>query len=727
MAVTVDELVVRIKADMSSLQRELTKIEGNVSKSTDKMQSNFRKIGATIAAIGGAALGVNLTKGIIQTGIAVDTLGLKMNTMFGSAEAGAKAFDILDKFASRVPFSLAEISAGAGPLAVVAGEAENMGELLQITGNIAALTGRPFNEMAGQIQKAMSGGITAAELLRDDGVKAMLGFKDGVTYSAAETIKRLQDGFGTGGKFDGIMDKLAKTAKGAMSMVGDAFFQMQKQMFQAGIADAVIVISGALRNLIISITPLMNQVASFMGLIAKGLAPAINFLADNIEVLTIFLGLLVAKMVLVKVASLAAAGAIAIYTAASTALAVHTATAVSALTFMQKAIVITIAGVKGLGAALLALSRILMRFLPFAVLAGVAYLVQLMVQLSRGAGGVGKAFGLLKDVVVAFIDIQLKKFEQFRLKMSNFGNAIRALFAAIMINIQNNIQDGINLIIKGVNSILATAGLPTMNKLTNLGGTFFADMRDSAQGAITATDAQIAVLDGTIEDLQETLKKTKAALKDAFEKGDMDEVEIKIGEMGKLKLALEDLEDGIDKMTPKFQMLHDAAQSLGDGVTSAFRDMLDGTKITMTNMTDLVKKVVRDLVAEFIRLTLINQMMNAMFGNVKGYQAKPVLQVFGGGSAGGGAAYGGQPMLVGERGPELFVPHSAGRIMNNASSQRAIGGGSVVVNQTINVETGVSQTVRAEMLSLLPVIKQDTMNAVADQNRRGGSFRQALA
>ena len=64
------------------------------------------------------------------------------------------------------------------------------------------------------------------------------------------------------------------------------------------------------------------------------------------------------------------------------------------------------------------------------------------------------------------------------------------------------------------------------------------------------------------------------------------------------------------------------------------------------------------------------------------------------------------------------------------------GGGGTVVNQTINVETGVSQTVRAEMISLLPKFKKDTMAAVLDQLSSGmmaydwrqsnGSFFNAL-
>jgi hypothetical protein len=729
MAVTVDELVVRIKADMSQLQKELKKIEGNVSKSTDKMQSSFRRLGATLAAVGGAALGVQFTRGIIQTGVAVDTLELKMNTLFGSVEDGAKAFDALDSFASKVPFSLAEISAGAGPLAVVANDVDDMNQLLQITGNIAALTGRPFNEMAGQIQRAMAGGINSAELLRDDGIKAMLGFEDGVTHSVAETVKRLQDGFGVGGEFDGIMDKMAKTASGAMSMVGDAFFQMQKAIFKAGVSDAVIKISAALRSFLQALTPILVQVAKFANVLASVLAPALQLLADNLQLVTIFLGLLLAKMVAVRIASLAGAAATAVYGAANAALAAHTALATTALTGAQKAIVLMIAGVKGLGVALATVGKILMRFLPFAVLAGLAYAVQLTIQFVKGAGSLSDALKLTKDVIVAFVDISIAKFDKFIKNIRKFGQGIKAFFASLMIQVTSFIRDGINKAIRGLNHVLESVKIKAIKELDreDMGVGGFENMRDNAQAAILGIDADISILDETIQGLNDKLFITMAAMKDAFAKGDMEEVEIKVQEISALKASLEDLDDGIEKLTPRMQVLHDAATSLGDGVTGAFRSMLDETRVTMADMGEMVKQIVKDMIAEIFRLAVVNQMMNAMFGGVTGYQSKPTMQLFGGGSAGGGAAYGNQPMLVGERGPELFVPHSAGRIMNNASSKGALGGGSTVVNQTINIETGVSQTVRAEMLSLLPVIKADTMNAVADQNRRGGSYRQALA
>ena len=88
----------------------------------------------------------------------------------------------------------------------------------------------------------------------------------------------------------------------------------------------------------------------------------------------------------------------------------------------------------------------------------------------------------------------------------------------------------------------------------------------------------------------------------------------------------------------------------------------------------------------------------------------------------GGVATGGNPYLVGEKGPEIFVPNTTGRVVPNDQ----LGGGSVVVNQTINVTTGVQQTVRAEIANLLPQISNAAKSAVADARIRGGGFSKAM-
>ena len=100
--------------------------------------------------------------------------------------------------------------------------------------------------------------------------------------------------------------------------------------------------------------------------------------------------------------------------------------------------------------------------------------------------------------------------------------------------------------------------------------------------------------------------------------------------------------------------------------------------------------------------------------------------------AGGGkipARATGGPVLVGERGPELFIPHSAGTIKNKQDTKNMLQGGGAPVNvyQTIQVDTGVSQTVKTEMMNMLPRFKAETMQAVIDGKRRGKAISKVFA
>jgi hypothetical protein len=54
------------------------------------------------------------------------------------------------------------------------------------------------------------------------------------------------------------------------------------------------------------------------------------------------------------------------------------------------------------------------------------------------------------------------------------------------------------------------------------------------------------------------------------------------------------------------------------------------------------------------------------------------------------------------------------------------GGQEVVVNQTLNISTGVANTVRAEIANLMPQIAEATSNAVAQQRMRGGNYSRQL-
>lgn len=166
-------------------------------------------------------------------------------------------------------------------------------------------------------------------------------------------------------------------------------------------------------------------------------------------------------------------------------------------------------------------------------------------------------------------------------------------------------------------------------------------------------------------------------------------------------------------------------QDISSTISNSLADAFVEGKNALDSLKEVFKGFVKQMIAKALELFVINQMMNAMFG-LSGGSALPTRQLFGT-RASGGAMSSNQPYLVGERGPELIVPNSASTAMNsNNTRSSSMGSSGTVVNQVINVSAGVSQTVRAEMLNLLPVIKQDTLNAVIDGQNRGGKFSKAF-
>ena len=108
----------------------------------DKLKQSVFNLRNALVGIGA---GVTL-KSFVDVGRQVESLQIRLKFLFGSVEEGAKAFDVMSKFASKVPFSLEQIQAGAGNLAVVAKDAEELSRVLEITGNVASVTGLDFQQ-----------------------------------------------------------------------------------------------------------------------------------------------------------------------------------------------------------------------------------------------------------------------------------------------------------------------------------------------------------------------------------------------------------------------------------------------------------------------------------------------------------------------------------------------------------------------------------------------------
>jgi len=179
----------------------------------------------------------------------------------------------------------------------------------------------------------------------------------------------------------------------------------------------------------------------------------------------------------------------------------------------------------------------------------------------------------------------------------------------------------------------------------------------------------------------------------------------------------------------------DVSGAINSAFTNAFSSMEDAfVNFVKTGKLDF-KSLADSIISDMARIAF-RQMMSGFFGGGGGGGFN-ILSMFGLGGGGGsvplppivtravgGSVSSGSPYLVGENGPELFMPNRSGSIIPDTSMSGS--GGGVNVYQTINVSTGVQQTVRAEIQSLLPQISNAAKAAVIDAKRRGGSFANAF-
>jgi hypothetical protein len=221
---------------LNVLARDKTKQAFNsVRAGLTNLKASIFSVQSALVGIGGGLV----VRSILKVGSEVENLGIRFNFLFGNVKEGQKAFKGLIDFAGKVPFSLEEISSASGNLAVVSKDAEDLQRILKITGNVASVTGLDFRTTAEQIQRSFSSGIGSADLFRERGVRALLGFKAGMNVTTEETIQRFEELFGENGRFSKATEVLATTFTGTLSMLGDKLFKFKLETNEAGFFDFI--------------------------------------------------------------------------------------------------------------------------------------------------------------------------------------------------------------------------------------------------------------------------------------------------------------------------------------------------------------------------------------------------------------------------------------------------------------------------------------------------------
>jgi tape measure domain-containing protein len=143
----------------------------------------------------------------------------------------------------------------------------------------------------------------------------------------------------------------------------------------------------------------------------------------------------------------------------------------------------------------------------------------------------------------------------------------------------------------------------------------------------------------------------------------------------------------------QLQLADGVANTLGEGLGSAFNALIAGAQGWEKSLQQIASGVLVDIANQLIRIFVVEQAINAIKTFLTPFSSSTPLGA-GGGTVGkfgtlgpnygipqranGGSVASGSPYIVGERGPELFVPGRSGTIVPNDKMGR--GGVNVIVN-----------------------------------------------
>ena len=252
-----------------------------------------------------------------------------------------------------------------------------------------------------------------------------------------------------------------------------------------------------------------------------------------------------------------------------------------------------------------------------------------------------------------------------------------------------------------VNKVLAEQARVT--ELANAGNDRAAEALDGIAFSLERKERVAEIAAGSVLKLSEKVEELREAAKKGKEG---------LGEFG----------DETKRVIDKFTKTQEIMVQTGAAISDSLADMVVEGKLSLNSFADIFKNTMKQIIASYIQTQMIVPFLRGMGVPVTVDMGRVAFDktMANSGLAGGGSIS--TPRVVGERGAELFIPHSAGVIKNNMDTKNMLGGSPVVVNQSINVDAGVAQTVRAEILTMMPMFKEQAMSAVLDARRRGGSF-----
>lgn len=201
-----------------------------------------------------------------------------------------------------------------------------------------------------------------------------------------------------------------------------------------------------------------------------------------------------------------------------------------------------------------------------------------------------------------------------------------------------------------------------------------------------------------------------------------------------------------ESIDPIDQQLQNLAVNAMNGFTDSITNAITGTAKFSDSIKSMARSVIDSLTKMLVQYYITKPLFDAITGMIggggssdtsfatvnagmrSGFEVGSSVSApsfNGGGFTGSGSRSGGIDGLGGFPAilhpNETVIDHTKGQGLAQKTSNQ-----NIVVNQTVNITTGIQSTVRAEIQNLMPQINESTKAAVAEARSRGGSYSKAL-
>ena len=178
--------------------------------------------------------------------------------------------------------------------------------------------------------------------------------------------------------------------------------------------------------------------------------------------------------------------------------------------------------------------------------------------------------------------------------------------------------------------------------------------------------------------------------------------------LGITKDKTKDISNAIKENKNDADKLNDAFVKIGDDIATGVSDALHDAIMQTKSLGDAARSILQGIASDLLRLginTLLKSTSFGIFSNLPGF-------------ANGGRPPVGRPSIVGERGPEIFVPTTAGTIIPN----NKMGGMGSSTNIVVNVDASGSNVEgdEAQGRELGRLISVAIQSELIKQKRPGG-------